>query len=184
MTWHVALTGTPGSGKSRVALELDGQPPSIEVGPLADRFGAATALARGWCVDIARLRRGLRSNGPVEPLWVGHLAHLLPVRAAIVLRCHPRELLARLEHAARPLGRRLREENAAAEALGVITREALRPGLRVWELDTTGRSVPDVARAVRRLLEERPPPRYGRIDWLSDPGVTRALPGWSRGSSP
>ncbi|MHB1435055.1 MAG: adenylate kinase family protein [Thermoplasmata archaeon] len=183
MTWHVALTGTPGSGKTRVALELRGRPPSIEVGPLAERFGASTTHGRGWTVDLPRLRRGLRSRGAVEPLWVGHLAHLLPVRAAIVLRCHPRRLLDRLERSARPLARRLREENAAAEALAVVTREALRPGVRVWELDTTDRSVPEVARAVRRLLQDRPAPRYGRIDWLRDPSVASALPGWTRGSA-
>ncbi|EQD54429.1 Adenylate kinase, partial [mine drainage metagenome] len=112
MTWNVALSGTPGSGKTRVAHELDGDPASIEVGPLAAKFGAAIRTRRGWTVDLPKLRRALRARGTTEAVWVGHLAHLLPVRAAIVLRCHPRRLLARLERSGRPLGRRLREENA------------------------------------------------------------------------
>lgn len=182
MSWHVALSGTPGTGKTRVALELRGSPASVEVGPLAARFGAARRDREGWRVDLPRLCRELRRRRTVEPLWVGHLAHLLPVRAAIVLRCHPCRLLARLERSGRDLSRRAREENAVAEALDLITREALRPGVRVWEVDTTDRSLDEVAREVRRLIRERPGSRYGRIDWLGDPRVTRALPGWARGS--
>ena len=122
-------------------------------------------------VDLPRLGRAVPSGTGV---LVGHLAHLLPVRAAIVLRCHPSELELRLKRAGRgtPAERR---ENVAAEATDVVLVEALGRGLTVWEIDTTGRSAESVARAVASRLRRGGPPRYGRIDWLGDRAVTEHL---------
>jgi adenylate kinase len=178
MSWHVALTGTPGTGKSRVASELGDEFPAIEIGPLGERFCAARRDREEWEVDVPKLCDQVRRHPTQERLWVGHISHLLPVRAAIVLRCHPIELWKRLENSPHPGARRYRSENAIAEALSLITGEALRPGRRVWEVDTTGRSVSQVARDVARLLRERPPSLYGEIDWLREREVTDRLPSW------
>ena len=43
------------------------------------------------------------------------------------------------------------------------------------EVDTTGRSVEEVAREVDRLLRQGGPSRHGRVDWLADPRVTAHL---------
>ena len=174
-----ALTGTPGSGKSSVARMLS--IPSIEVGELALRMGAARGHGRRVTVDLRALARRMRTgtrHGP-ERLFVGHLAHLLPVRDVIILRCHPVELLVRLKRARRGTATE-RRENAVAEATDLILVEALRARRRVWEVDTTGRTVRDVAREVRSILDRRPRPRHGRVDWLADPAVTAHLLGRSR----
>jgi len=105
---------------------------------------------------------------------VGHLSHLLPVRDALVLRCHPVELLARLRKARRGSASD-RRENVLAEATDVVLQEALGRRRRVWELDTTGRSVADVAREVDRILRDRDGPHHGAVDWLADPLVTDYL---------
>jgi len=91
----------------------------------------------------------------------------------IVLRCHPLELERRL----RSSGRDAREvqENVVAEAVDRILIEALRRAKRVWEVDTTGRTVRSVAQEVRRLFRARPAPRFGQVDWLADPAVTEQL---------
>jgi adenylate kinase len=179
-----ALTGTPGTGKTTVAGRLPRGARASEVLELADRMGAARSGTAGdtgpWTVDLARMRRAWgRGRLARDGVLVGHLAHLLPVRDVIVLRCHPRELERRLGRHRRQ-GRRERDENLVAEATDVILIEAIRPGHRVWEIDTTARSPSDVALEVRRLLRRRPPPSYGRVDWLADPWVTAHLLDWSR----
>jgi adenylate kinase len=127
-------------------------------------------------VDLARLARALarRSRGVRPLLLVGHLAHLLPVSATVVLRCHPVELRRRLDRARR--GRPSdRDANAAAEAIDLILLEAIDRGGPVWEVDTTGRRPSAVAREVERLLARAGPSRVGRVRWLNDPSVTDFL---------
>jgi adenylate kinase len=169
-----ALSGVPGTGKSRTARELGRRYRVIEVAELARQWGLARADRGGLEVDLTAVRRRFRDRPPDADVIVGHLAHLLPIRDVIVLRCRPLELLARLRRARRGTPED-RHANFVAEALDVVLVEALGPGRRVWEIDTTRRSPGAVARAVRRTMSERPPPRRGTVDWLADPSVTAHL---------
>lgn len=131
-------------------------------------------------MDLELAGRWLRSAGgrKVEVV-VGHLAHLLPIRDVVVLRCHPRELAGRLSRSRPGRAAELRE-NLLAETMDVILLEALVRRRRIWEIDTTGRAPESVAREVERRLRHRGPPAYGRVDWLADPWVTEHLLDWSR----
>jgi adenylate kinase len=172
----VALSGTPGTGKSRVARVLRGSVRSIEVSELALRLGAGRRIRHGVEVDLPRLRRALARPsgwGNVEVV-VGHLAHLLPIRDVIVLRCRPTELERRLRRAHRG-SERDRFENFVAEATDVILLEAIAARRRIWEVDTTSRPVGAVAREVRNRLRRRGRAAYGDVDWLADPAVTAHL---------
>jgi len=172
----VALTGTPGVGKSAVGRALRGEWSVVEVADLARATGTARRLDRGTEVDLPRLVVAVRSSRVLDSVdvIVGHLAHLLPVREAIVLRCHPLELRRRLDRARR--GRRPeRAENVVCEALDLVLLEASSAGRRIYEVDTTGRSVASVAREVDRWLRRRAPLRSGTVDWLADPRVTAHL---------
>ncbi|MGI0133242.1 MAG: hypothetical protein ACREDK_09205, partial [Thermoplasmata archaeon] len=93
---------------------------------------------------------------------------------AIVLRCHPVELARRLARAHRGSARD-RQANVEAEATDLVLLEALARHRRVWEVDTTGRSIAEVARQVRSILDHRPPPHHGSVDWLADASVTAHL---------
>jgi adenylate kinase len=171
----VALTGTPGTGKSTVARRLAPRYRSVEVGTLSVRLGSGRRSgSRSTTVDLPRLSTRIRRDPPDEDLVVGHLAHLLPIRDVIVLRCHPRELARRLARARRGSASE-RSENVLAEAMDVILFEAVRPGHRVWEIDTTGVDADTVARRVAYRLARRGASRFGRIDWLADPSVTEEL---------
>ena len=172
----VALTGTPGTGKTSVARHLARRWRVEEVAALASAGRPAPSRRGPTLVDLGRMRRreAHRPRAERPDLYVGHLAHLLPCRAAIVLRCHPVELDRRLRAARRGTDRE-RRENVAAEATDVVLIEALSLRRRVWEVDTTGRSAARVAREVAALLARRPGPRYGRVDWLADPRVTDYL---------
>lgn len=171
----VALTGTPGTGKSSVARELR---------RLGERVIDLNALAResrsllrrdrergAREVNLTRLNGLLRREGG-RVFVEGHLSHLLGVDAAVVLRCSPPVLRRRLR------GRRYPEakvrENSLAEALDVITVEAVgRLGEgRVAELDTTRRSAASTARVILRLVrgEFRAAGRFrpGHVDFSGD----------------
>jgi broad-specificity NMP kinase len=172
----VALTGTPGSGKSSVARRLAPRWHAVEVGELARKYHAVISEGPVVEVDLAALARALRRPGALQgvDLVVGHLAHLLPLRDAIVLRCHPRELLVRLRRARRG-SRSDRAANYVCEATDAISIEARALGRRTFEIDTTGRTVGSVARSVVRRLRSPGTSRAGSVDWLADPRVTAHL---------
>lgn len=175
-TGWVALTGTPGTGKTTTARRLRISLPVVEVGAIALELGTATRqTGRPLTVDLRKLRSAFGRYRRRHPagLIVGHLAHLLPVSYAIVLRCHPRELERRLRGSRRPSSRVV--SNVLSEVLDTVLVEALEGGIPVREVDTTGRSRTSVAREVERIVRRRPSSRFGRTDWLADPWVTEQL---------
>ena len=173
---RVALSGTPGTGKSSVAKHLSPDRTVVEVGDLAVREGVGRSIRGGIEVDLPALARRMGPTGsvPGDAVLVGHLAHLLPVREAVVLRCRPDVLVRRLRASHRGTEDE-RRENFVAEALDVVLCEALQRGCRVWEVDTTRRSVASVAAEVEDLLAHRPAARFGAVDWLSDRRVAAHL---------
>ena len=177
MPGPIALTGTPGTGKSAVAARLATRWTVREVGDLALELASGRRRgSRSIEVDLVRLRQRLRSGAALAgiDIVVGHLAHLLPIRDVVVLRCHPVELERRLRRAHRGTAPE-RQENFVVEATDAVLREALAGRRRVWEVDSTGRPVAEVANAVARRVAHRGPPSYGRVDWLRDPAVTAHL---------
>ncbi len=159
----IALTGTPGTGKSAVAEILKRK---------GYRVISVTELARlhdcildesgeEVVVDVEKLSK-FRFDGVVE----GHLSHLLSPDLAIVLRCNPLVLKKRLS------GRGWSEEkvmeNVEAELLDVILVEALEECSEVCEVDTTNLSVEEVAEIAEKIIVgERESYKPGKIDWLS-----------------
>jgi len=172
----VALTGTPGTGKSAVGQRLAADRPVVEVADLAIRERCGRRAGRSVLVDLTALSRRVVKPGTLVPgtVVVGHLSHLLPIRDAVVLRCRPDVLVRRLR-AARRGSAAHRRENYLAEALDVVRLEADRLGRRVWEVDTTGRTVGSVAREVEALIARRPSGRSRRVRWLADPRVAAHL---------
>ncbi|HYB77913.1 MAG TPA: adenylate kinase family protein [Thermoplasmata archaeon] len=180
VTRRIALTGTPGTGKSTVARSLSRRHEMAEVGDIARRLGCARGDSNRVVVDVGRLVRLLRQKPSrfESDLVVGHLAHLLPIRDVVVLRCHPQELARRLRAAGKGNARN-RKENVLAEAIGLIMSEALARGRIVLEVDTSGRTPAQVAREVERWASGPRHARWGRVDWLRDPAVTEHLMDWA-----
>lgn len=111
----IALTGTPGTGKSSVAERLRERGYKVAtVVELAEKHGCIIDEEDGEIViDVESLAARIDFEGIVE----GHLSHLLKPDVAIVLRCNPAVLRERLK------GRNWSEEklleNLEAEMLDV-----------------------------------------------------------------
>ncbi len=144
---HVALTGTPGVGKTTVATE-------------ARRAGWEVVDVKAWAhetacvvaydardeadvVDVAALAKHMPKKGRI--LFEGHLAHLLPVQAAWVIRLDPQVLRARLK--ARGYSIEKVRENLEAEALDIVLQEALDNVPVVVQRDGTRRTPGELFKA-------------------------------------
>ncbi len=175
---RLALTGTPGTGKSAVgqALARKGVP-VVSVSDAARRLGAVSGYDRRRRtaeVDVTRLRRALERDlrgvhGGSDVVLEGHLAHHLAVDRAVVLRCPP-SVLARRLHRRRWPDAKVRE-NVCAEALGVIVTEAVGSlGKRaVFEISTSGVAPARSAALVGRVLSGKAQRlRVGNIDYIEE----------------
>ncbi|MEA3190387.1 MAG: adenylate kinase [Thermoplasmata archaeon] len=164
---RVALTGTPGVGKTTVAAE-------------AARHGWAVVDLKAWAravgavaghdptdqadaIDVALLRRQRRGL-PADCLVEGHLSHLLGLDAAWVLRCDPAVLRGRLQ--LRGYGPAKVHENLEAEALDLILQEALDATPRVVQRDGTRRNAAEVFAAFADVrLDALKAPDLEPVDW-------------------
>ncbi len=137
---------------------------TISVEGLAEQSGALAGYDRrrqAGEVNPDMLKGVIPQDRPL--VLVGHLSHTLPVDLVIVLRCHPEILRLRPEERGwRPSKVR---ENVEAEAIGVITCEAIQKPT-TYEFDTSTAASEDIAEAVVDIVRGKGE-RYkaGEIDW-------------------
>lgn len=172
----VALTGTPGVGKTAIAdlLRRRGVP-TVDLARFAHDFDLVEAVdpARTSAIvdprRVAPMLRRVTQRGSLC-LLDGHWSHEVPgTLGAVVVRLDPEELRSRLERRGWPPPKV--RENVDAEAIDLILQEAVqRFGRdRVREVDATGRGPDSLARDVHGLLRESSAAarafRPGRVDW-------------------
>ena len=168
----MALTGTPGTGKSTVAKILASNGLKvIELGDLAKEKKLLEKLDRKrgtYEVDVKKLDRALSDTESDQvTILVGHLSHLVSSDTVVVLRCRPSVLAVRLK--ARGYLDRKVAENAEAEALDVILVESVETGREVYEIDTTNITTEETAKAVMAILAgEKVKYAIGNIDWSEE----------------
>lgn len=171
---RVALTGTPGTGKTEAANLLEAKGYNvISVKELAERFNAALKDGEEIEIDVEALASAiLEAVAPDSALTAtgkttileGHLAHLLPCDACIVLRCNPNVLRGRLE--ARRYTEKKVRENLEAEAVDLILIEALEQCKNVFEIDISDLMPKETAEAIEKIINgggDCFPP--GKVDW-------------------
>lgn len=171
----ILIGGTPGTGKTKVAKVL-GSKLHIEVislGELAEESGCISAQ------DKARNTGIINEDCLVDALLSfvedknkrfvieGHYIDLVPSRAVecvFILRAHPDVLRIRLEE--RGYKEEKIQENIEAEILGVCQMDAIDAFReeKVFEIDTSETSPPDVASMIEKLMQDTPLPL--RIDWM------------------
>ena len=165
---RVAVTGTPGTGKTTVTERLRTDLEVIHLNDLVredpETLSTGEDPDRGsLVVDLEAVADRLAGRDDI--LVESHLAHHLDVDRVIVLRCHPDSLRERLRE--RGADEPKVDENAEAEALDVILSEAVAShGLeRVYEIDTTDRHPDDVAADVEAALNDDRAPSAGEVDF-------------------
>ena len=166
----VALSGTPGTGKSSVAERLSRRGYyTLDLSVYAREHGLVTGRdkARGAEeVDVEALARSLHLEAKMAFLYA-HFAHLVPANAVIVLRCRPSVLRERLEARGWPEAKV--RENLEAEAIDLITQEARRRSNRLYEVDTTGLSVEQAEAEILGILRgDTAGHEPGRVDWSAE----------------
>lgn len=164
---RVAVTGTPGTGKSTATGQLSSGLEEIHLNEVIEAEGltAGTDEARGsWIADMDAVAAWLEGRDDV--IVESHLAHLVDADRVVVLRCRPDVLAERLEHRGESDAKAA--ENAEAEALDLILAEAVeRHGdERVYEIDTTERSPDAVAAEIDAVVEGRRDPSTGTVSFV------------------
>ena len=154
MPQRLALTGTPGTGKTSVAYHLvKGGWGYLDVAEYAKSEGYVIEEDEGrgsLILDEDAIAEALAADAwPDSPCVIdSHIAHLLPAEAVVVLRCDPLVLADRLRARGWPEAKV--RENVEAEALSVIAEET--DGPVVVEIDTTERPVEAIADEIRRAF--------------------------------
>lgn len=176
---RVALTGTPGTGKTSAATALEQQGYMV-VGlhKLAQENKCICGIDKKrdtQLVALDKLDKVIKEHFTMKKVvfFEGHIGHLLSsMHKVILLRCHPEELQRRL------LGKKWTsekmKENVDAEILDVILCEAVEVHSKndIFEIDTTHLTIQEVAWSIRTIAENHFQPtksyRIGRIDWSEE----------------
>ena len=167
---RIAVTGTPGTGKTTATELLADRLDGLEVVHLNDRiereglYTDVDAERESVIADLDAL--AARLKGRTDVVFESHLAHHFTADRVAVLRCHPEVLTSRLLD--RGESRAKATENAESGALDVILAEAVDThGLEsVYEIDTTERPPEAVADELESVVRGSREPSAGEVDFV------------------
>jgi adenylate kinase len=158
----IGITGTPGTGKSTVSRELEGKVVDLSEYVREENIGEKNEKGE-MEVDVEELKRKAPEESEDQDLILeGHLAHFLDLDYCIVLRTRPDVLEERLGE--RDYSSEKVRENLESQKLDLILSQAVENQEKVYEIDTTDKSVEEVAEEIRLAIEEKKE-RYGVVDW-------------------
>lgn len=151
----IIITGTPGTGKTIVA-DMLGKALNqrvVHVNDFAKKNKLIIGKTRGsYVVDLKRLRRKLAK---VDGILESHLLceFGLPNSTVFVLRCDPKVLAIRLQK--RKYLRRKIRENLEVEALDYCTIKSEKNYRKVYDIDTTHRTINQVVKKILLILKKK-----------------------------
>ena len=162
----IAVTGTPGVGKTTVSKAL-AEKLGYEYVNLRDyaiEKGLGEMKGEELELDVDELAENFDRDFKNKNVIVdSHLAHYMPADLVIVLRAHPGLIAERLKE--RGYSKAKIGENVEAELVDVILVEALEENDNVVEVDTTGKTPEEVLEEILDLLRRGVKKRVGIVDW-------------------
>ncbi|WP_297551077.1 adenylate kinase family protein [Thermococcus sp.] len=162
----IAVTGTPGVGKTTVS-KLLARKLGYEYVSLRDyamERGIGEMKGDELEVEVDELAYNFeRDFAGKNVIADGHLSHFLKADLVVVLRAHPKLVGERLK--ARGYSKEKIGENVEAELVDVILVEALEENENVIEVDTTGKTPEEVVDEILRLIQKGVKRRVGIVDW-------------------
>ena len=167
---RLAITGTPGTGKTALSTALEGLFEVIELAKIAEELDLLGEVDDDDSrpLDVEELVKKLDWQKPQSSIIIeGHLSHLLPVDAIIVMRCHPEVVDARLS--ARSYSVQKIQDNVEVEMLGGPWFE-IPDDIPVLELDSGSYPSSELSEiVVEWLVSDMSPNRPAEVmDWLDD----------------
>jgi len=167
---RIAISGVPGTGKTEISKllskKLNYKLVSInEFAEELDAFIGYDKEMESRILDMDKLKKEIKKlKGNI--ILEGHTSHLFTADVVIILRCNPEILKKRLEKRF-PSNPLKVQENLEAEILGVITSEAIMNNKKVYEIDTSEKSVEQSVNDILRILKGKTEEfKIGKIDWL------------------
>ncbi len=180
----IALSGTPGTGKTSTAKRLN-DCNIINLNRLIKEHKLYTGVdhkRNSLIADQKKVQKKVNrevqniNHGDLNNTTVieGHLSHKLEnIDAVIVLRCHPSVLKQRLGE--RGYSKSKIQENIEAEALDIILSEAAQACEQVYEINTTRNTVQQTQEQVQEIIKniqenKQMPVKYfpGTINWIEE----------------
>jgi adenylate kinase len=163
---RLAVTGTPGTGKTTATERLETDLPVVHLNEVVREEGLWTERDTERDSLVADLDAVAEWLGDREGVVESHLAHHLSADRVAVLRCRPDRLTERLRERGEPEA--TVAENAESEALDVVLGEAVeRHGAdAVYEIDTTDRTPAAVAEALAAVLSGEREPSAGTVSFI------------------
>ena len=175
----IALTGTPGTGKTSVSNILYKKGYEIvdlnKVACEKNFLLGKDEKRESNIVDIDRFNKYVTENFKrKEIIFIeGHLSHLLKsVDKVIVLRCHPKKLKRNLSK--KGWDKKKIKENVEAEILDIILCETLEIHHKenIFEIDISDKSLDDVAFSIIEIINNEYTHfnkyNIGNIDWSEE----------------
>lgn len=181
----IALTGTPGTGKTTVCEIIKEHSQYrkkfsiIDVNKLVldeKLYNGKDEERDTYEADMDKLEERVKKEIQkktvgIDIIMEGHLSHLLPADAIVVLRAHPVALRRRLGKRKKYSFQKVKE-NANAEALDVILVESVERNKNVFEIDTTDMNLLAVVKSfvliIEALKQGKAPEEFlpGKINWI------------------
>ena len=164
---RVAVTGTPGTGKTAATDQLDTELSVVHLNDVIRSEGLTVGHddeRDSAIADVDAVAEWL--DGRDDVVFESHLAHQFDADRVVVLRCHPEEIERRLR--SREKSPASVAENAESEALDIVLGEAVENHGqdRIYEIDTTGLTPAEVTSAIEAVIEGSRDPQAGTVSFI------------------
>ncbi|MFB6152478.1 MAG: adenylate kinase family protein [Haloarculaceae archaeon] len=163
---RVAVTGTPGTGKTTAVERLDVDLETLHLNEVIREEGLTAGRDEDRDSAIADLDAVAEYLDDWDDvLFESHLAHYFDADRVVVLRCRPDVLEERLRERGEPPS--TAEENAESEALDVILADAVDQHGEdaVYEIDATDMTPDETAAAIDAVVAGDRDPAAGTVSF-------------------